>query len=46
VGWNVGERKPQKKALVPTGVFRTPSRRTGGVALIVCWICRKYPKFQ
>ena len=35
VGWNVGERKHHKGRSL-TGVFRTPSRRTGGAAYTVC----------
>jgi len=35
-------RENPTKALVPTGVFRTPSRRIGGVALIVCYVLLRF----
>jgi hypothetical protein len=31
-------RENTTKALAPTGVFRTPSRRTGGAAYTVCYM--------
>jgi len=35
---NCGGDKTPQRANSPTGVFRSPSRRTGGVAVTVCYV--------